>query len=74
MFVLCLPEWEAFGDQAIAPLDFFSRVLLSRPVLNGDVHDCGSHGKAQKKRGPQGDIGPIRYKTRRITQQAGNGN
>lgn len=63
----------SFETKAIAPLDFFSRVLLSRPVLNGNAHDCGSHGKAQKKRDPQDDIEPLRYKTRRVTQQAGNG-
>ncbi|ODM15957.1 hypothetical protein SI65_08798 [Aspergillus cristatus] len=64
----------SFETQAVAPLDFFSRVLLSRPVLNGNAHECGGHGKAQKKRGAQDDIEPRHHKTRRVTQQAGNGN
>ncbi|BCR92298.1 uncharacterized protein ACHE_80198S [Aspergillus chevalieri] len=64
----------SFETQAVAPLDFFSRVLLSRPALNGNAHECGGHGKAQKKRGAQDDIELRRHKTRKVTQQAGNGN
>lgn len=86
--VLYLPEWKAFGNQAveiyrfetqtIAPLEFFSRILLSRPVLDGDVHDWqpweNAGGRAQEEHGPQDDIEPILYSTRRITQQTVNGN